>query len=453
MVAKCRILGMRVPLVLAIMFEGILPTSTLITSKVVKNDYDTEFAGDSTRTSRVRVKRWHGNWHNYHHLTKTEPNQLLVQLRARGHQVNTNMGPPPNVLMGRLYVGQPPQEFQVTFDTGSGNLVLPSRKCQSLPCLSHRGYDETFSSAAKPIPFMGQENASMPANGARETVQLSVGAGYVSGALVSDKVCLGEEDDLCARTAFMEALEMSDEPFGLLPYDGILGLGLLGSSLGKQYNFMGNLAQEKALKSNLFTVWLSNEDDGEDSEITFGEMNQDHIASNIVWQELKRPANGMWEVTIFDVVVAGVQLRQCGKDGMQAVLDTGTAIIAGPSALIQAVLTQLNIQEDCSNFDSLPLLGFTIGDAILNIEPQDYVKKTVKGCFHQFMTMDTPPPVGPVVLLGTPFLQRYYSIYYRDNLRVGLAFAKHKSYYKQGETTEQASQRLMQWQTSIQTDE
>ena len=33
-------------------------------------------------------------------------------------------------------------------------------------------------------------------------------------------------------------------------------------------------------------------------------------------------------------------------------------------------------EEDCSNYDALPMLGFHFGDYVLNIGPADYIERT-----------------------------------------------------------------------------
>merc|ERR1719261_662277 len=102
----------------------------------------------------------------------------------------------------------------------------------------------------------------------REQAQISVGTGTAKGLLDMDRVCLDSAETVCVDSGIIEATEMSEEPFNILPYDGILGLGLTASSLDMRFNLMGNIAEAKLLKRNMFAVWIAKEDDGEDSEIT-----------------------------------------------------------------------------------------------------------------------------------------------------------------------------------------
>lgn len=394
--------------------------------------------------------------------------QSTVRSATRTKSAST---PPPIEIFGNIFVGTPPQEFAIAFDTGSGNLMLPSKQCQSLACLSHRPYDAAQSATSKDILYMEQarpltndatglaesmapKEGTVPASGNRETVRISVGTGKAEGALMMDKVCMGPQENVCTRMAFVEMMSVSDDPFSLFPFDGILGLGMPGNSLSPQFNIMGQLASNKRLKTNRFAIWLAMPGEVDeagapvDSEITIGAFQEERLQTNIVWLPLVDVKNGLWEAKLNDIAVGTTKgtakLGLCGESGCRAAFDSGTGVISGPTSEIAAVLGALGIRSDCSNYENLPLLGFMLGEHVMYIEQTEYVKKTEDGCFHQLMAIDVPPPRGPIVLLGDPFLRRYYTIYDRDSLRVGVAFAKHSSASGlREETNEEAAARLM----------
>merc|ERR1719272_2148793 len=116
-------------------------------------------------------------------------------------------------------------------------------------------------------------------------------------------------------------MHMSDLPFALFPYDGILGIGLPESSVTPQFNLLGNLAEAGVFKNDRFALWLADPVDGEDSEITFGAFKQERIASEVIWMKVK-DGTGLWQVPMEDFAVNNTKLGLCPK-GREAALDTG----------------------------------------------------------------------------------------------------------------------------------
>jgi hypothetical protein len=100
-------------------------------------------------------------------------------------------------------------------------------------------------------------------------------------------------------------------------------------------------------------------------------------------------------------------------------------MLAGPSSLIDAMDKHLGLKDDCSNFNSMPRLGFALGAKVLNLQPEDYIDKSEGQCSTSFMALDVPPPRGPLFVFGDPFLRRFLTIYDHDGPSVGFAVAKH----------------------------
>jgi hypothetical protein len=58
---------------------------------------------------------------------------------------------------GQVLVGTPAQEFLVVFDTGSGNLLIPSVDCEDESCKLHRRYGSANSTSAHEVGFASND--------------------------------------------------------------------------------------------------------------------------------------------------------------------------------------------------------------------------------------------------------------------------------------------------------
>jgi cathepsin D len=323
---------------------------------------------------------------------------------------------------GQVSVGSPPQTFLVVFDTGSGNLLLPSSECTSDACRGHKRFDAALSATALQVAFADHPEAPVPEDGTRDVVTITFGTGEMSGVYIRDNVCLGN-GLVCCKANFVGSTEESDEPFSIVPFDGILGLALPQMAEGPTFSIVNRLVASGALKAGLFSVFFGG--DGEQSEITFGEYKKDLLDSDVFWVPVSMP--GYWQVEMGDVVVEQKSLGLCGTSNKcQVAVDTGTSLLAGPSDVVEMLVEKLSVEEDCSNFNSLPDLGFIIGKQVLNLTPEDYVAQNNGICTLGLMALDIPPPRGPLFIFGDPFLRKYYTIYDQDNLKVGFAIAKHQ---------------------------
>mmetsp|Transcript_2066 Transcript_2066/g.6243 ORF Transcript_2066/g.6243 Transcript_2066/m.6243 type:complete len:451 (-) Transcript_2066:11-1363(-) len=321
---------------------------------------------------------------------------------------------------GELLLGSPAQRLRLVFDTGSGNLVVPSTECEDVACRSHTRFDANLSETSAVVASADSDPADAGAGHkrVRETVTITFGTGEITGAFLRDSVCMG---DVCTRMNIIAATKESDEPFKDVPFDGILGLGFKDLSMGEKFNIVDDLTDSAQLPHGTFAVYLT--DDG-NSEITFGGYRPEVLASDILWSPVVRQS--YWQVAVEDITFDGADTGLCGASGCQVAVDTGTSMLAGPSDLVDKLSNRLSPKEDCSNFESLPKLGFRIGDRILNLSPDDYMDKGTGECSFSLMSLDVPPPKGPLFIFGDPFLRKYYTVYDRKNMRVGFAVARHR---------------------------
>lgn len=316
---------------------------------------------------------------------------------------------------GDITIGSPKQTLSVIFDTGSANLMVPGTGCHTVGCIVHERYNESHSSTAKRVSC--EEGL--------DSTSIHYGSGSVEGHCVEDDICVG---GVCSRGVLIDSDESSRE-MAAWTSDGILGLALPKMARGPAFSLLGRMGERRDLKAPVFSVFLSDSDQ-EMSEVTFGEVNLEHASSELVWVPLSREEPGYWQISIDDVVLGGQRQNTC--QGCQVVVDTGTSELSGPSLVMARLRHQLGVQEDCSNYDRLPRLGFLVaGGHVLNMEPRDYLNRrehpnnATSECQLAFMDLDIPPPTGPLFIFGVPFLQRFLTAYDLRGRRVGFAEARH----------------------------
>merc|ERR1719387_502896 len=319
---------------------------------------------------------------------------------------------------GKVAIGTPKQLFSVVFDTGSGNLLVPSSTCMDEACMSHRKFDSALSATSVEIASSHEPMKPVGKNGQRDSVTITFGTGEMTGIFVRDNVCIGS---ICATTNFITATKESADPFSLVPFDGVLGLALPQLAEDTSFSLVDSMVKSGVLKRNLFSVYFAKGETSQ-SEITFGDIRQHRISSDIIWAPVNNP--GYWQVEIQDVALNGDATGLC-KKRCQIAADTGTSLLAGPTSMVDKLVRKLNVRSDCSNYDGLPSLGFILGNATLELNNVDYVDRSPEGCALAFMPLDIPPPRGPLFILGDPFLRKYYTVYDRERLRLGFAVANH----------------------------
>jgi len=314
---------------------------------------------------------------------------------------------------GEVTVGSPPQKFVVVYDTGSGNLIVPGSECYSYACRVHARFREDGSKTLR------SSVCGIYGGAPSSSVKITFGTGYIRGKCMEDEICVG---GLCAGARFIEATDESDHPFSSFRFDGVMGLALSTLSQSKDFSIMRRLSSQHSLKQPIFSVFLSEQED-ETSEVTFGDVVKEHMASDLFWVPLTG-TSGYWEVRIEDITLNDQRQSVC--QDCRVAVDTGTSMLAGPSSIMSKLRSLLDVRSDCSNYKHLPQLGFIIGGRILSLGPSDYVSRTAWNCHMSLMDLNIPPPMGPLFIFGIPFLQRYYTVYDEPNNRVGFAVAKHK---------------------------
>jgi hypothetical protein len=308
---------------------------------------------------------------------------------------------------GEVEIGTPPQKFTVIFDTGSSNLWVPKVKCHNC------GYWFVHGGKSK---YDHEKSSSFQMDGSDFHIQY--GSGDVKGKFAVDGITLAE-DIRVENQKFAEVSDAGGLGVGYVmgKFDGILGLGFEGLSLGGAKTVFGNAIDQGVVAQPVFAFNLG---DNEDGELTLGGYDDSKFTGEITWVPLS-------EAKYWLIDVENVSAGSYSSGTTNGIVDSGTSLITGPSREIKKIANSVgataNIMGqytiDCSLVSNLPDLDFKIGGKVFSVPGEDLVIRASGTCLFAMMGMDIRE--GPQWILGDVFMRQYYSIFDYGQKRVGFA--------------------------------
>ncbi|XP_049747803.1 pepsin F-like [Elephas maximus indicus] len=309
--------------------------------------------------------------------------------------------------IGTISVGTPPQEFNVIFDTGSTDLWVPSIYCYSPACAHHNVFNPLQSST---FQFLGQP------------ISLTYGTGSMKGFLVRDTV------QVAGLAVVTQEFGLSiQEPGSFMnsaPFDGILGLAYPTISVHGTMPFFDNLWNQGLISQGLFAFYLTAQED-KGSVVMFGGVDPAYYKGELNWVPVTRPF--FWQFTIDSISMNGKVIGCNG--GCDTILDTGTSLVTGPHRSILNIQNLINAKHsyggeyimNCEAINTLPDIIFNINGIDYPMPASAYIRKEGKGiCYSNFQA--TPGNLSQEIwILGDVFLRLYFSVFDRENNRIGLA--------------------------------
>lgn len=327
-------------------------------------------------------------------------------------------------------MGNPAQDFNVIFDTGSSNLWVTSAGCDD-SCGTHARYDSAASS-------------TYTANGTLFKVEY--GSGACTGYLSTDT--LGWGGLTLTEQTFAEVTDASG--FGRLygfsmleRFDGILGLGFDAlavcdfpyqfSCVETPFHRLMNAGMLDAPVFSFYLGTLKNENPlimGYDGELLLGGTDPKYYTGEINYVPLKSATYWEIEMDAFSVQGGGDVTT---PDTRTAIVDSGTSLLVGPQSAVDAIIA--NCSTCRTNFEGeimvscdevLPDLTVRLGGIDYVLNGPDYVLDDEGTCLMLLMSINLEG-TGVDWILGDVFMRKYYSTFDYQNQRVGFAPADHSS--------------------------
>jgi len=227
---------------------------------------------------------------------------------------------------------------------------------------------------------------------------------------------------------FAEAVNQPGNVFVAANFDGILGLGYSALSVDGIVPPFYNMYSQGLVKAPVFSFYLNRNVNGEKGgEIIFGGSDKAHYKGEFTYLPITQ--EGYWQFQMDTGSVADVSFCQ---DGCQAIADTGTSLITGPTSDIDAINEAIgaeddgygNVMVDCGALSEMPVVKFSLGGKSFALEPKDYVIDNGDGsCMSGFSAMDQYSMNEPMWILGDVFIGKFYTEFDLGNNRVGFAEA------------------------------
>ena len=291
-------------------------------------------------------------------------------------------------------------------DTGSSDMYVAGLECMEFDfCRGHNLY------------VLNQSTTSH-LDGRR--FELDYGSGSVCGYLARDNMTMVDGRLVLPNQTFGIATS-GNASFGSFLFDGVIGLGFDKlSKYGDRNLFVDNLVSHNSLDP-VFAFYFSRHP-AYDSLVTFGGYSKDHIEGDVSWHRVI--GEQYWELTLDSASLASTPVT----NGSTAVMDTGTGLVLVPSDAFLIITEMLQVVEknslqfvDCNRTEVITLVIDGTEYSLGSTEYAQHIQSLTDKCVLTIATAQTP--TGGWVL-GLPFLRKYYTIFDKRKLSVGIAVGK-----------------------------
>lgn len=350
----------------------------------------------------------------------------------------------PSFYVGRLSLGggEHTQDMLVSFDTSSGNVIIPGTLCKTASCRVHRRYSARDSQTAEDINTTGYP--LMPTADDREQVMVGLSSmEFGDGRLISlpmrETMCLwsggavtGRRTRACLEQGVLVAASVMDYPFLAFPHDGIVGMGLHGLSINPLFSFLEQFFAQSDGREVASQFGLFYGERG--GELSLGGYDATRVRASepLQWVPVAVPEDGYWQVRIIDLRIGNQTFGRCKEGLCFGIVDTSASSMGVPSSMLSAVKETLaqgatSSSPGVAGLCAGPSMVFTLqGGVQLTLDPATYMAGYPE-CFPQVSALELPEHFGAgdthLFVLGEPFLRRFYSVFDWAEQRIGFGMA------------------------------
>uniref|UniRef100_A0A8C3YWH2 Peptidase A1 domain-containing protein n=1 Tax=Catagonus wagneri TaxID=51154 RepID=A0A8C3YWH2_9CETA len=201
-------------------------------------------------------------------------------------------------------------------------------------------------------------------------------------------------------------------------FDGVMGLGFPSLAVRGTMPFFDNLRRKGLLDDPVFAFYFSKKG----SVLMIGGVDNLYYTGNLKWVPLSQ--RHYWQIPLERITWRGVVIG-CTR-GCQAIMDTGTAFLLGPSSevsSIQKIISAKLYQVRCCAMVTLPDIIFTINDVQYPVPARFYIRRGPSSgrCYSNFSGGTEDLREEDTWILGDVFIRMYFTVFDRGQNRIGLA--------------------------------
>eukprot|EP00741_Cyanophora_paradoxa_P004763 tig00000828_g4621.t1 len=309
-------------------------------------------------------------------------------------------------------IGSPAQTFYLLVDTGSTDTWVINSNCTNCRARSTKYTSSASSTYAKDgRPF-----------------SIQYGSGAVEGVIGKETV------SMAGFSAAGQAIGLAHSSSGLgSSISGILGLAFPSiATPAMRPPLFDSIMTAHALAANVFTLTLA--DTTAESTLRIG-----GYPSGLTYYDLPLLSQDYWAVAMPRLTVGTAGANLCLRATCKAIVDSGTSLFIGPTAVIQSILSLLAAAApasatsaasgatrtwDCSGTQNLPTLYISLRGTgtqthVVALSPQQYViGYGTRSCVYGFDALDSS---SFDFILGDVFMRAAVTVFDRTNARVRIS--------------------------------